>query len=208
MSTLRYQGKITEWRDEQGFGFITQKGDGQRLFLHIKSFSGRKRRPVLNDSVTYTHAVDRAGRVQAAHVEFAGVGKKRVSVRRETALPLYFSLAFAVLIVALSVLGFLHWKVAVFYAVLNVMTWFLYMFDKEAARKSGQRRPERILHLLALIGGWPGALLAQRMFRHKSSKRSFQQTYWTTVALHCAGLIWLLTPYGAAVRDLLNRQIG
>lgn len=205
---MRYQGRITEWRDEQGFGFITQNGDGQRLFLHIKSFSGRKRRPVLNDSVTYTHAVDRKGRVQAAHVEFAGQSRERVSARRETALPLYFALAFAVLIVGLSVLGFLHWKVTIFYVVLNVITWFLYMFDKEAARKAEQRRPESTLHLLSLIGGWPGALLAQRMFRHKSSKRSFQKTYWATVVLHCAGLILLLTPYGAAVRNLLNGRIG
>lgn len=208
MSTLRYQGKITEWRDEQGFGFITQNGDGQRLFLHIKSFSTRRRRPVLNDSVTYVHAVDRKGRVQAAHVEFSGQGGQRASVRRETSLPLYFALAFVVLIVALSVLGFLHWKVPVFYAMLNVITWFLYLFDKEAARKAAQRRPERTLHLLSLLGGWPGALLAQRMFRHKSSKRSFQEVYWATVFLHCGFVIWLFAPHGKPVLHLMNHMLS
>lgn len=205
---MRYQGKITEWRDEQGFGFITQNGDGQRLFLHIKSFSSRRRRPVLNDSVTYTHAVDRKGRMQAEHVEFSGEAvKKRVSARRETARPLYFAAVFSILIVSLSVLGLLHWKIAILYAVLNVVTWFLYMFDKEAARKAGQRRPENTLHLLSLMGGWPGALLAQRMFRHKSSKQSFQEVYWVTVFLHCGLVIWLFTPYGKPVLDWLNHML-
>lgn len=201
---MRYQGKITEWRDEQGFGFITQNGDGQRLFLHIKSFSGRERRPVLTDIVTYTVAVDHKGRAQAGDVKLAGRHSQPSSSRRETALPLYFAAAFMILIVAMPLLGLLPWKMWIYYAAINIVTWFFYMFDKQAARKSRQRTPENTLHLLALIGGWPGALLAQHMFRHKSSKRSFQQTYWATVVLHCCALTWLLTPYGKPVLHLLN----
>jgi uncharacterized membrane protein YsdA (DUF1294 family) len=83
------------------------------------------------------------------------------------------------------------------------------MFDKEAARKTGRRRrPEQTLHLLSLLGGWPGALLAQRMFRHKSSKQSFQETYWITVVLHCGALAWLLSPYGKPLLDVLNAIAG
>ena len=41
------------------------------------------------------------------------------------------------------------------------------------------------------------ALAAQRLFRHKSSKASFQGTYWITVVLNCAALAWLLSPHGA-----------
>ena len=206
---MRYQGKISEWRDEQGFGFITQNGDAQRYFLHIKSFSRRGRRPVLNDVVTYTLGTDRKGRANAENVEFADQRENKIAVRRETALPLYFALAFMVLIVALTTLGFLSWKILCFYGSVNVLTWFLYMFDKEAARKAGQRRrPENTLHLLSLIGGWPGALLAQRMFRHKSSKQSFQETYWATVLFHCCALAWLFSPYGKPVLNLLNTIAG
>jgi uncharacterized membrane protein YsdA (DUF1294 family) len=53
------------------------------------------------------------------------------------------------------------------------------------------------LHLIALAGGWPGALLAQKVLRHKSSKQSFQVVFWVTVLLNCAALSWLLTPAGA-----------
>jgi uncharacterized membrane protein YsdA (DUF1294 family)/cold shock CspA family protein len=202
---MRYQGKITEWRDEQGFGFITQHGDAQRYFLHIKSFARRGRRPVLNDVVTYTIGTDRKGRANAENVEFANQRGSKVTVRRETTLPLYFALAFMVLIATLPILGFLSWKILCFYVVVNVLTWFLYMFDKEAARKVGRRRrPENTLHLLSLVGGWPGALLAQRMFRHKSSKRSFQEVFWATVIFHCCVLAWLLSPYGQPVRAVLD----
>jgi uncharacterized membrane protein YsdA (DUF1294 family) len=44
---------------------------------------------------------------------------------------------------------------------------------------------------MAVIGGWPGALVAQEVFRHKSRKLSFRRVLWTTVALNCGALIWL-----------------
>lgn len=48
-----------------------------------------------------------------------------------------------------------------------------------------------MLHLLALIGGWPGALIAQRVFRHKSRKPSFRIVFLFTVVVNCAALLWL-----------------
>ena len=48
------------------------------------------------------------------------------------------------------------------------------------------RIPERTLHLLAFLGGWPGALLGQRFFRHKTKKLSFLIAFWAVVALHVA----------------------
>jgi uncharacterized membrane protein YsdA (DUF1294 family) len=60
------------------------------------------------------------------------------------------------------------------------------------------------LHFVGLIGGWPGALLAQGMFRHKSKKMEFQSVFWVTVVFNCAGLAWLLATGKAAV---LNQAI-
>jgi uncharacterized membrane protein YsdA (DUF1294 family) len=60
------------------------------------------------------------------------------------------------------------------------------------------------LHLFGLIGGWPGALLAQNFLRHKSKKWSFQVVFWVTAALNCGALGWLFTPDGAAaLRNIL-----
>jgi uncharacterized membrane protein YsdA (DUF1294 family) len=50
---------------------------------------------------------------------------------------------------------------------------------------------EQTLHVFALLGGWPGALVAQRWLRHKSKKASFQVAFWVTVVVNCVALGWL-----------------
>ncbi|HEY4299648.1 MAG TPA: DUF1294 domain-containing protein [Candidatus Didemnitutus sp.] len=69
-------------------------------------------------------------------------------------------------------------------AILSVLALVLYALDKRRARTQGPREPESSLHLVELLGGWPGAFFAQQWFRHKTIKRSYQLTYWTIVALH------------------------
>ena len=63
---------------------------------------------------------------------------------------------------------------------------------KHAAENGHRRVPERILHLLALIGGWPGAWCAQHMFRHKLRKSRFMTVYWTTALANTAMVaVWV-----------------
>ena len=70
---------------------------------------------------------------------------------------------------------------------LSLLAFVVYAFDKRAARTPGARRtPERTLHLIALAGGWPGALLAQRVLRHKNRKPAFQRVFWLTVVASLA----------------------
>ena len=82
-----------------------------------------------------------------------------------------------------------------FYIAISLVTFMVYACDKAAARQGRRRISEKTLHLLGLAGGWPGALLAQKLLRHKSRKASFQVVLWLTVALHC-GVVgcfaWLL----------------
>ncbi len=80
------------------------------------------------------------------------------------------------------------------YAVASVITFFAYGLDKRAARRGRWRTPEATLHLLELLGGFPGAMLAQRIFRHKRGKLSYLIVFWLIVAIHAAGWttwIWL-----------------
>ncbi|HVU35933.1 MAG TPA: DUF1294 domain-containing protein [Opitutaceae bacterium] len=79
----------------------------------------------------------------------------------------------------------LDWRVLVGVPIaLSVFTYFSYRSDKCRAESGAWRIPESTLHLAELIGGWPGAFLAQRVFRHKTAKRSYQFVFWLIVAAH------------------------
>jgi uncharacterized membrane protein YsdA (DUF1294 family) len=80
-----------------------------------------------------------------------------------------------------------------FYALASVIGFFLYGFDKRRARLGGSRVPEARLHLVELLGGWPGALAGQRVFRHKTRKTSFRLVFWLIVLVHVAAWAWYLS---------------
>ena len=70
------------------------------------------------------------------------------------------------------------------YGVVSLLAFLLYWSDKRKARADHWRTPENVLHAVELAGGWPGALLAQQLFRHKTRKVSFQVLFWMIVLLH------------------------
>jgi uncharacterized membrane protein YsdA (DUF1294 family) len=78
------------------------------------------------------------------------------------------------------------------YSAMSLIAIAVYGFDKSAAEGRRWRTPEVTLHAIGLMGGWPGALFAQDVFRHKYQKTMFQLLFWTTVALNCFALWWLL----------------
>ena len=90
----------------------------------------------------------------------------------------------------------------------SLVTFILYAADKSAARAGRWRTRERTLHLFSLIGGWPGAAVAQSFLRHKSKKVKFRVVYWITVVINCGFLVWLLTPKGARQLELILEDIG
>ncbi|MDO6460826.1 DUF1294 domain-containing protein [Granulosicoccaceae sp. 1_MG-2023] len=87
---------------------------------------------------------------------------------------------------------------AVLVALLSLVSFVAYAADKSAARKRQWRTPEKTLHVLALAGGWPGALLAQYWFRHKTQKASFRLVFRLTVLANILLCWFLLTPQGNA----------
>jgi uncharacterized membrane protein YsdA (DUF1294 family)/cold shock CspA family protein len=201
---MRHQGRITSWKDDQGFGFITPNGGGDRVFVHIKSFTGRQQRPVESDLVTYELRVDRDRRARAENVAF--VAKRATASTATTGIPAsgVFTLLFLLSICGLTFAGRLPSAVPMSYMLASIAAFIAYKLDKSAARSGQWRTPERTLHLLGLMGGWPGALLAQKLLRHKSSKRSFQFVFWTTVVLNCGIVGFLLFPAGAEALQTLR----
>ncbi|QBF26707.1 DUF1294 domain-containing protein [Pseudomonas tructae] len=76
------------------------------------------------------------------------------------------------------------WLPALAYPLASLASFLLYWRDKQQARNQAWRTPEKVLHASELLGGWPGALLAQQRFRHKTRKLSFQASFWGIVAVH------------------------
>jgi uncharacterized membrane protein YsdA (DUF1294 family) len=77
------------------------------------------------------------------------------------------------------------------YGFLGPLTFIAYGTDKAAARRDRSRIPEATLHVISVLGGWPGALVAQRVFRHKTVKRSFRAVFWVTVLVNCPAMMLL-----------------
>lgn len=202
---MRYQGKITEWRDDQGFGFITPNGGGPRIFVHIKSFSNRRQGPVGNELVTYELTHDAKGRPQANNIAFVGKRVAPTGPSGKSNVPLMLTAAFLVFVAGSVFAGKLPIALVWVYLAASLAAFLAYALDKSAARNRQWRTKESTLHLIGLAGGWPGALAAQRLLRHKSSKQSFQFVFWVTVILNCSILAWFFSSSGAeALRSMLG----
>lgn len=194
---MRFQGRITEWNDERGFGFVTPNGGGERAFLHIKSFKSRRKRPTVDQLVKYTLEHDAKGRPRAEAAEFVSlqrVSKNRrdTSSRWRVVLAVAFLLVVAVLVVSRKVPAI----ILLVYPVISCITYIAYATDKSAAKQGRWRTPENTLQVLALLGGWPGGLVAQQVLHHKNRKTSFQFTFWLMVIINVIALGWLTSSAG------------
>ena len=202
---MHFQGRITEWRDEKGYGFITPNGGGELVFLHIKAFKHKSRRPVGGERVTFKTVKDDRGRPRAEYVEYALEPQETISKRSAGTPILIFVFLFLTAVGILSIAKKLPFTILCSYLGLSFLTFVVYAKDKSAARTGHWRTQESTLQLLALLGGWPGGLIAQQVLQHKSRKRSFQLVFWGTIVVNLTVFSWLLSPGGAGFLASLIR---
>ena len=117
---------------------------------------------------------------------------------------LTFAALFLATLTVSAFLGKLPFLVLSIYLGASTAAFLAYLFDKSAARNAQWRTPENTLHLLALIGGWPGALIAQQLLRHKTRKLSFQIVFWMSALLNIGGFIWLFSSSGSSTLRFLS----
>jgi uncharacterized membrane protein YsdA (DUF1294 family)/cold shock CspA family protein len=193
---MRYQGRLHDWNDDKGFGFVTPNGGGDRAFVHIKAFARASRRPANGDMVTYALSRDARGRLQAGKLRFAGATEPADDRARPGMIGPAFALIFCAALVGTGWLRQIPMNVLLAYAAMSTIAFIAYGLDKSAATAGRQRTPESTLHFLGLFCGWPGALLAQRMFRHKSRKAAFQNTFWGAVVVNVFALLFFASDIG------------
>ena len=193
---MRFKGKISEWNDDRGFGFIAPAEAGARVFCHIKAFADRSSRPEVGKTVTYELANDARGRPRASQIRYAGSVKpppvasqpSRSSLTQAVVGASVFLLGLAALVVTSRA----PWWLLPWYLVLSVVTFMLYGWDKVSARGGHWRTQESTLNGLALLGGWPGGWIAQYAWRHKSRKTSFQVEFWSATLANVVVLVFLI----------------
>ena len=189
---MRYQGKISGWKDDQGFGFVCPKGGDQKAFVHIKAFLKYSSRPVDGDLITYELAKDEKNRYYAKNIQFVGETSSSTDYKKLSFLTTYFGLLFLALLLLFSINKHISLNIFVYYILASVVTFFIYAMDKIASKNSSHRTSEKTLHMLSFAGGWPGAIIAQKLLSHKSKKETFQNAFWITALLNLLTIAWLL----------------
>jgi uncharacterized membrane protein YsdA (DUF1294 family) len=82
--------------------------------------------------------------------------------------------------------------ISIFLALVNIVTFLSFRYDKRRAVVGGRRIREADLLFLALVGGSPAALLARRLFRHKTRKQPFSTLLLLIAGVQAGALIGLL----------------
>lgn len=130
---------------------------------------------------------------------------RALSTSTSSAVPLILALLFVLFVIGATMRGSLPVAVIGMYCAVSILTFLAYRLDKSAARKGQWRTKESWLLLLGLAGGWPGAVIAQKVLHHKTRKVSFQVVFWGSVVVNCVAVGWLLTDDGSKVlRHLLS----
>lgn len=197
---IRFEGVLSSWNDDRGFGYIESTQGGEPIFVHVSAWPRASGRPQVKQALSFEVESGPKGK-RAKNVQIAKT--RRVARQAQVSGPAQWGAAtlFALpAFLAVFALVAVLWKpplwVAGLYLAASVVTFIAYAADKSAAASGAWRTQESTLHLLALAGGWPGALLAQQFLRHKSVKQPFRQVFWATVALNVVALVVLTSPLG------------
>ncbi|MFT6987248.1 MAG: uncharacterized membrane protein YsdA (DUF1294 family)/cold shock CspA family protein [Psychromonas sp.] len=204
---MKLQGKVTNWNDDKGFGFVEPNGGGVRAFVHIKAFNSSSRRPVNGEIITYKLVSENNNRYKATNIKFSrdinrsnGRSGAHSTNNRNKGKSSILGPVFTVLFCIGLFISVFNGKVPVnvgfAYLVISLITILAYAKDKYSAQNNRWRTPEATLHFFSLIGGWPGALIAQKILRHKTSKNEFISTYRITVFLNVGVLLVVYTEEG------------
>lgn len=202
---MRDQGRLVEWFDDKGYGFIQPNDEAKdRVFLHIKDFAQKGPRPLVGCALEYVVQLDGQGRFKAKQVTYLKanqakkLSKKSNSVETQSPSKLQpmqiLCVIYILALVILTATGLLDSLALLFISIINAMTYWFYSQDKEAAQLDQRRVPENTLHILAFLGGWPAAWLAQQRLRHKTQKQPFRKVYFCTIFFNILLILWLISP--------------
>ncbi len=204
MQIMRLAGTLVTWNDDRGFGFIALDRDQSQIFVHISAFPACSGRPKVQQWLTFEIEQTAEGKQRAKNIELYRPEAQKQATREPSSAPAsskaWYVLGAFLLLWCVMALSRTVWP-GFFppYVLMSVLCFAAYAFDKRAAETGAWRTSENSLILLGLACGWPGAICAQQVFRHKTSKQVFQQRFWVSVVLNIvvfivANYLWLTWP--------------
>ncbi|MFP2401618.1 DUF1294 domain-containing protein [Enterobacter ludwigii] len=98
---------------------------------------------------------------------------------------------FCYLLLLIAAIGslFTSYPFILWLLLINVLTLATYGADKMAARRAMRRVPEATLLVFGLIGRWPGAIIGQQLFRHKTQKQPFKTYFIVSVIVSISAMV-------------------
>jgi uncharacterized membrane protein YsdA (DUF1294 family)/cold shock CspA family protein len=187
---MRQAGRIKSWNADKGYGFIDVHADLKDVFFHVTALQNRAVPPKPGDRVSFELGTGKDGRKQAINVAIAGAAAPAPRGNADW-LRALLGLVALLGVTAGGLAGYLPRQAGLVCLLSSLIAFAAYAHDKRQASKQAWRTPESHLHLIALFGGWPGALAAQHLLRHKNRKASFQAVFWLTALLNVAVLAWM-----------------
>jgi uncharacterized membrane protein YsdA (DUF1294 family)/cold shock CspA family protein len=198
----RFDGTIAAWNTDRGFGFIEPDAGGPQIFVHIRALPAGSRAPKIGDRLSYEIERTSDGKTRARYVRLAGSSPAQTYGTVRTNILSYLPLVlFAIIYAVVAALWHPHYWVFLIYLGTSLLCVLIYWADKSAAAQGRWRVSESALLLLGLAGGWPGAIIAQRLFHHKTRKGSFQAAFAGSVVVNILAFVILTSPI---IGNLLN----
>lgn len=143
---MRFEGTLTKWNDDRGFGFITPIPAGQEIFVHISAFARDGQRPQLDEALSFEITLNKEGKKQAVVVRRNGgfssappgalqhTRYRREDSRRE---PQGLPTRFVVVVIACAVLAAAYWH-------FDRRNQRARALQAEAAAQALERQPARV----------------------------------------------------------------
>ena len=180
-------GVIKTWNEDRGFGFVKPHGGGQDVFLHVAELP-KGSRPQAGETVFFHLTEGKEGKLRACDAYLQGQrpqagNSAKLGLFNIVLMAMPFLLSFALFHKTGNTIPGLA------YATMSFLAIITYSVDKRRALDQKWRIPESLLHSIEVLGGWPGALVAQKQLNHKTKKTSYQVAFWLILIFH--SLAWI-----------------
>jgi len=177
------RGVVVYYNRDKAYGFIDSDEYEKNIFVHFSKIKNAKELS-LGQEVEFQ--VKETAKGLSAIDVIAGAKQTSPFALFGLVSALIFTSIFAIL----YFYKIINHPIINYVIAINITTFLLYGYDKIISSTEKLRVPEYNLHALALLGGSPAGLSAQKFFRHKTIKGSFQLVYWFIVLFQVGLFYW------------------